>query len=67
MIANKININPNCKTCGARLTLEEMHYFDDGHGEANCNSCERKWHDDLQCWKNGELKDFPQNETTTTC
>ena len=59
MSAEAVNIKPTCRNCGAALTMEEMHYYDRGNGEATCNNCEREWMDAMQRWKSGEGGDVP--------
>jgi len=40
--------------------LEEQHYYDNGDGTCTCEQCERRWMENVERWKRGELKDFPE-------
>lgn len=55
-----VNVKPNCRKCGSALTIEEIHYYDNGDGTATCNDCEEKWLNDVSAWKNGELDAIPE-------
>lgn len=59
MSAEALAIKQTCRKCGADLTMEEMHYYDNGHGEASCENCEREWMEAMQRWKAGEGGDVP--------
>jgi hypothetical protein len=48
-----------CRTCGAGLTLEEMHYYARGNGTATCNNCEGAWCERMNQWMAGNLGDIP--------
>lgn len=53
MSAEAINIKPTCRSCGSRLELDEMHYYDHGNGEATCNKCEAEWLEQMNLWRSG--------------
>jgi hypothetical protein len=61
MSATPISFNPHCTGCGAKLTLEEMHYYEspDHPGTATCEACEGKWMEEVDAWKRGERDEFP--------
>jgi len=60
MTAELITSPSNCRTCGAVLTLEEMHYYDHGDGTCTCEACEGRWMENVDRWQRGEIPDFPQ-------
>lgn len=48
-----------CNECGKLLLLEEMHYYENRDGTANCEECEGNWMEKVNAWRNGYIKDFP--------
>ena len=59
MSAEIVNIRQTCRMCGGKLKMEDMHYYDNGHGEAACEGCESEWMEAMQRWKAGEVGDGP--------
>lgn len=53
MSAEVLKVKPACRKCGAKLELDEMHYYDNGNGEASCETCEQTWMDAMHEWKQG--------------
>ena len=53
MSAEAVNIKQTCRNCGAKLELDEMHYYDRGNGEATCNNCESEWLEAMHQWRSG--------------
>ena len=39
MSVELIQISDKCNNCGASLTLEEMHYYDNEDGASECSKC----------------------------
>lgn len=59
MSAELLRTERKCRACGASLTLEEMHYFEDEDGSATCDACESAWNDAVGHWLlNGDM-DYP--------
>ncbi|MYM92605.1 hypothetical protein [Duganella vulcania] len=57
--AHLIPMKPTCRSCGGRLTLDEMHYYDQGDGTASCGRCESEWMQDMADWKAGKTDKMP--------
>jgi len=50
-----------CKECNKVLTAEERKYYAAADGSAMCNDCERKWQQDVERWRKGEIEEFPEH------
>lgn len=59
-MSEEIKINPNCRKCGEKLTIDELHYFDHGDGTATCNECEGKWSNDCVIYRLGLIDELPE-------
>lgn len=51
MSAGLVNVQTHCRNCFDGLTLEEMHYLDNGDGTATCSKCEREWMEAIEKWR----------------
>lgn len=60
MTAYAITTDQQCRNCGASLTLEEMHYFEDADGSCTCEACERAWHEAVGQWLAGHEPGYPE-------
>lgn len=58
--AELLRIEPNCRACGAALTLLEMHFFDRGEGTAACGRCESEWMERVEAWRHGAPGECPE-------
>lgn len=52
MSAEAIAIKPTCRNCGAKLELDEIHYYDHGN-EVTCKKCEVEWLEAMHQWRAG--------------
>ena len=63
MTAEAISSPLKCRNCGAGLSLEELHYYDDPErGGASCDKCNGAWLVAIQEWLAGKGSDddFPK-------
>ncbi|MDO8417715.1 MAG: hypothetical protein Q7S87_16065 [Agitococcus sp.] len=59
--ASVVMMRTTCRACQAKLTLEEMHYFDQGDATATCATCEGAWMEAMAQWKEGKgQSDMPK-------
>lgn len=60
MSADKLTMSPNCRECGGKLSIDEMHYYDHGDGTASCNKCEGEWSNAVDAWRRGDIQKLPE-------
>ena len=58
-----VDVAQHCRKCGAKLILEEMHYYDQGDGTATCAQCEGDWCGAVEAWRHGAAHETRRSGT----